>query len=244
MSTRTFALVFALALAAPAALRAQQVELKTPDQKAIYAIGTGTARSLATFNITPEEFKYFLAGLQEQYGKKARLDIGEREVAENVERFRRDRIQAAMEREDKESKKFLAAAAKEKGAKKLAGGVVFFELKAGQGAQAKTSDRVRILYKGTLRDGTMFDGISDPKNAAEFDLGLVIPCWQQAIAEMKPGGKARFLCPSDTAYGNRGAAPLIDPYAALQFEVELLEVLEPAPATLTVPGGDKPKPAK
>src|SRR5687767_6328246 len=137
MSTRTFALTLALALAAPAALHAQQVELKTADQKALYAIGTGEARTLQDLNVTPEE-----------------------------------------------SKKFVAAAAKEKGAKKLEGGVVFLELKAGEGAQAKDTDRVRILYKGTLRNGTPFDAVLDPSKAAEFDLGLMIPCWQQAIAQM------------------------------------------------------------
>jgi FKBP-type peptidyl-prolyl cis-trans isomerase FkpA len=244
MSTRTFALTLALALAAPAALHAQQVELKTADQKALYAIGTGEARTLQDLNVTPEELKYFIAGLQEQYGKKARLDLGDREVAANVERFRRDRIQAAMEREDKESKKFVAAAAKEKGAKKLEGGVVFLELKAGEGAQAKDTDRVRILYKGTLRNGTPFDAVLDPSKAAEFDLGLMIPCWQQAIAQMRVGGKARFVCPSDTAYGNRGVAPIITPYAALQFEVELLEIVPQPPLVAPAPTSEKPKPKK
>lgn len=241
MSTRTLSLVLACALAAPGTLFAQEAQPKTPDQKALYAIGTGMARDLLKLKVTPEELRFLLSGIQDHYAKKAKVDLGEEEVAKNIQRFQRERTQAAMEEEDKASKKFLADAAKEKGAKKLPSGLVYTELKAGDGKQPQASDRVRVTYKGTLRDGTVFDESLDPKNAAEFQLGAVIPCWQQAIGQMKAGGKARFTCPSEMAYGNRGAAPLIDANAALQFEVELLEVLEEPPPTLTVPGGDKPK---
>ena len=237
-------LALVLALAAPASARAQNVEPKTPDQKALYAIGTGMARDLLKLKVTPEELRYLLSGIQDHYAKKASVDLGAEEVAKNIQRFQRERTQAAMQEEEKASKKFLADAAKEKGAKKLPSGLVYLELKAGEGKQPQNSDRVRVTYKGTLRDGTVFDEALDPKNAAEFQLGAVIPCWQQAIGQMKPGGKARFTCPSEMAYGDRGAAPLIDAYAALQFEVELLEVIGPEPGTLTVPGGDKPKTGK
>jgi FKBP-type peptidyl-prolyl cis-trans isomerase FkpA len=244
MSTRTFSFALVLALGAPAPLLAQEGEPKTPDQKALYAIGTGMARDLLKLKVTPDELRFLLAGIQDQYAKKARVDLGQAEVSKNVQRFQRERTQAAMQEEEKAAKKFLADAAKEKGAKKLPSGLVYLELKAGEGKQPQANDRVRVTYKGTLRDGTVFDQVSDPAQAAEFQLGAVIPCWQQAIGQMRPGGKARFTCPAEMAYGDRGAAPLIDAYAALQFEVELLGVVEPAPDTLTVPGGEKSKPAK
>ena len=239
MSTRISSLALALVLAAPVSSFAQNAEPKTPDQKALYATGTGMARDLLKLKVTPEELRFLLSGIQDHYAKKGRIDLGQEDVARNIQRFQRERTQTAMQEEDKASKKFLAEAAKEKGARKLSSGLVYVELKAGEGKQPQPSDRVRVTYKGTLRDGTVFDSVVDRSEAAEFQLGAVIPCWQQAIAEMKPGGKARFTCPSEMAYGDRGAAPLIDAYAALQFEVELLEILAPAPATVTVPGGEK-----
>ena len=51
---------------------------------------------------------------------------------------------------------------------------------------------------------------------------------------MKEGGKAELYCPSDLAYGDRGAPPKIPPGAVLKFEVELLEILKE---------GDDEKPA-
>jgi FKBP-type peptidyl-prolyl cis-trans isomerase FkpA len=241
MSIRTLSLAVALALVAPGPLRAQDAEPKSPDQKALYAIGTGMARDLMKLKVTPEELRFLLSGIQDHYAKKARIDLGQEEVSKNIQRFQRERTQAAMLEEEKAGKKFLADAAKEKGARKLSSGLVFLEIKAGDGKQPQPSDVVRVTYKGTLRDGTVFDSVLDASQAAEFQLGAVIPCWQQAIAEMKPGGRARFTCPHEMAYGDRGAAPLIDAYAALQFEVELLAIVEKPPATLTVPGGDAPK---
>jgi FKBP-type peptidyl-prolyl cis-trans isomerase FkpA len=202
------------------------------------------ARDLMKLKVTPEELRYLVSGIQDHYAKKASVNLGEEEVAKNIQRFQRERTQTALQEEDKASKKFLADAAKEKGAKKLQSGLVYLETKPGTGKQPEPSDQVRVTYKGTLRDGTVFDQVSDPSKAAEFQLGQVIPCWQEAIRQMKPGGKARFTCPSEMAYGDRGVAPLIEPYAVLQFEVELLEIVVPPPATVTVPGADKPKDKK
>jgi FKBP-type peptidyl-prolyl cis-trans isomerase len=41
---------------------------------------------------------------------------------------------------------------------------------------------------------------------------------------MQAGGEARFIIPSDLAYGKEGYSNIILPYSTLVFEVELLSV--------------------
>lgn len=121
-------------------------------------------------------------------------------------------------------KDFLDKAAKEKGAVKTDSGLVYFSLKEGTGASPKATDTVKVNYRGTLPDGKEFDSSYKRGVPAEFRLDKVIKCWTEGLQKMKPGGKARLVCPPTLAYGDAGAGELILPGATLVFEVELLEV--------------------
>jgi FKBP-type peptidyl-prolyl cis-trans isomerase len=134
------------------------------------------------------------------------------------------RAAATAAQEKKVGEEFLAKAAAEPGAKKLAGGTVIKELKAGTGSSPKATDTVKVHYTGTLTDGTVFDSSVKRGEPAEFGLNRVIKCWTEGVQAMKAGGKAKLVCPADIAYGDAGSPPLIKPGATLVFEVELLEV--------------------
>jgi FKBP-type peptidyl-prolyl cis-trans isomerase FkpA len=82
-----------------------------------------------------------------------------------------------------------------------------------------------VNYKGTLIDGTVFDESAKHGGPATFALNQVYKCWAEGVPMMKPGGKAKIYCSSDTAAGDRGQGA-VPGGAALIFEVELLEVLK------------------
>ena len=119
---------------------------------------------------------------------------------------------------------FLTQAAKEKGAVKLPSGVVYKELTAGKGASPKATDTVKVNYRGTLTTGEEFDSSYKRNAPASFPLDHVIPCWTEGVQKLKVGGKARLVCPSKTAYGERGAGRVIPPNSTLVFEIELLAI--------------------
>ena len=108
---------------------------------------------------------------------------------------------------------------------KLPSGVVVEHIKQGTGPQPTASDVVRVNYRGTLANGTVFDSSDKHGGPATFPLGQVIPCWTQGLQKMKVGGKAKLTCPAATAYGDRGVGP-IPPNSDLTFEVELIVIVQ------------------
>lgn len=106
----------------------------------------------------------------------------------------------------------------------LPSGVTVTHLKRGTGASPKASDTVTVHYRGTLENGTEFDSSFARNKPISFPLSRVIPCWTQGVQTLKVGGKAKLVCPADTAYGKRGMPGTIPPNSTLHFEVELLGI--------------------
>lgn len=108
-----------------------------------------------------------------------------------------------------------------------ASGMSYWEVKAGDGAQAKAGQVVSVHYTGWLKEnGLKFDSSRDRKTTFEFALGAgeVIPGWDEGVATMKVGGTSVFEIPANLAYGPKGAGDVIPPGATLIFDVELIGV--------------------
>lgn len=103
-------------------------------------------------------------------------------------------------------------------------GLVYEVLQEGTGESPKATDTVKVHYRGTFPDGKEFDSSYKRGEPTEFPLNRVIPCWTEGVQRMKPGGKAKLICPPAIAYGARGAGNVIPPNATLHFEVELVSV--------------------
>ena len=107
-----------------------------------------------------------------------------------------------------------------------ASGIVFESMVTGSGPAPKATDKVRVHYRGTFLDGREFDSSYKRGEPAEFELNRVIKCWTEAVQLMRPGGKARIMCPAAVAYGERGAGGgAIPPNTPLNFEIELLAIV-------------------
>ena len=137
--------------------------------------------------------------------------------------------QAAMAEKGKaaraEGEAFLAENAKKEGVVTLPSGLQYQVLTPGTGRKPKATDKVKCHYEGTLIDGTVFDSSYRRGEPAVFPLNGVIKGWTEGVQLMSEGAKYRFYIPFALAYGANGAGASIPPYAALIFDVELLEVL-------------------
>lgn len=200
----------------------------TEEQKTLYAIGQSVSRSLSVFDLSADEFRHVLNGLNDaQSGKTGIIDP----AAYNgkVQELAKSRRKMAGEKQIGAGKVFLENAAREKGAVKTASGMVYMSLNEGKGESPKAADIVKVNYRGTLIDGKEFDSSYKRGRPLEFKLDNVIKCWTEGVQKMKPGGKAKLVCPPELAYGENGVGELILPGATLAFEVELLDV-KPAAA--------------
>ena len=210
-----------VALASPALAK----EPKTEDEKMLYYIGIVMSRNFAQLALSREESEMVVQGLQDALADKA-MELDEATYRPKLEAFAKGRAEAALEQEKARSKEFLAEAGKAKGAKTTDSGLIFTEIKAGNGDSPAPTDTVKVHYHGTLRDGTVFDSSVKRGQPFETALNRVIPCWTEGVQMMKPGAKAKLVCPPEIAYGDRGAPPVIQGGAVLTFEVELLEVVK------------------
>jgi len=216
--------VLILATAAPAAA-GDGPELKTEEQKTLYALGLAISRSLGPFNLSATDLEAVAAGLTDGSLHKApKVEL--ETYGPKIRQLQEVRAAAVAEAEKKASQAFLDQAAAEKGATKTPSGLILIVITPGTGASPKATDTVKVNYEGKLTDGTVFDSSVQRGEPVTFPLNKVIKCWTEAVQLMKVGGKSRLICPSDLAYGDRGAPPQIKPGATLVFEVELLGIVK------------------
>jgi len=143
-----------------------------------------------------------------------------------VEAFRtfegaREKREAEAKAKQKELLDKVAA-----GYEETASGLRYQILQKGEGKQATKGAMVSVHYKGQLLDGTVFDSSYKRKQPIDFAVGVgqVISGWDEGIQLLKVGDKARFVIPSNLAYGSSGAGGVIPPDATLIFDVELMNV--------------------
>lgn len=124
-----------------------------------------------------------------------------------------------------EGEQFLAEKAKEKDVKKLADGILYKVIEAGQGDQHCTAtDSVIVKYEGKLVNGTVFDSSEHaPGGTATLSLKQVIKGWQTALPQMPVGATWEIYLPYSQAYGEQGNGR-IPPYSALVFKITLVGI--------------------
>ena len=105
-------------------------------------------------------------------------------------------------------------------------GLQYLVMEPGEGDNPVAADSVEVHYEGRLIDGSVFDSSFERGQTVTFGLTQVIPGWTEGLQLMKPGGKFKFIIPSELGYGEGGAGQMIGPNATLLFDVELIAVVK------------------
>jgi len=214
-----------------AAAKCEQIAgLPTEKDQVSYMIGMQMAKSLkpvkddVDVDTISKAIKTSLSGgkllLTEEQAQKIGESFSEKmqakQIAEMMAKAKKNAADAAA---------FLATNGKKPTVKTTATGLQYEVITEGKGAKPKPTDVVKVNYKGSLLDGTVFDDSSQHGGPATIPLPAVVPGWREGISLMPIGSKYRFWIPAALGYGEQGTpGGPIPPNATLVFEVELLGI--------------------
>ena len=199
--------------------------------KVSYALGLGIGRQLQdlcgedlNINDFTQAVRDLLTGnhlaIDEIEGQQLVIEFLQRRDAER--KSEQAKLGEAAKRAGEE---YLEKNAARSGVTVLPSGLQYEVVREGTGRKPKATDSVKCHYEGTFIDGTVFDSSRRRGEPAVFPLNGVIRGWTEGLQLMQEGAVYRFFIPYNLAYGENGAGASIPPYAALVFEVELIEVL-------------------
>jgi FKBP-type peptidyl-prolyl cis-trans isomerase FklB len=223
--------------------------LKTPKDKASYAVGLNVGRNLGAQlhqqsveldqAILLRGMKDALAGgkmlLTDDEVKAALMQLQTEVRSRQQEKMKveQEKMKVAAEGNKKEGAEFLEANKTKEGVVTLPSGLQYKILTEGTGSKPTATDTVVCNYRGTLISGTEFDSSYKRGQPASFPVNGVIKGWTEALQLMPVGSKWQLFIPSDLGYGDGGSGPVIGPGATLIFEVELLSIQDKAKAEVT-----------
>ena len=199
--------------------------------KVSYALGLGIGNQLLQMGAAELNIDDFATAIKDVLAGNE-LKVSNREAQTIVQDFfkeKEEKLQAERQEKGKAAREagenYLAENAKKEGVVALPSGLQYQVIKEGNGKKPKATDKVKCHYEGFLIDGTVFDSSVQRGESAVFGLQQVIAGWTEGLQLMQEGAKYRFFIPYLLAYGEGGAGAAIPPYAALIFDVELIEVI-------------------
>ncbi len=209
-------------------------ELKSVKDKLSYSMGVDMGTYL---NGIGEELDYdrLVLGLQDGFkGTKPQLSREEmqgvqQEFAEKMKGKQEAQLKAMQAENKKIGQAYLDENKAKKGVVVTKSGLQYEVIKEGTGAKPTAADTVKVHYKGTTVDGTVFDDSNTRGEPAVFGVTQVIPGWSEVLQLMKEGASYRVAIPASLAYGEQGVPPMIEPNSVLLFDVDLISI-EKAPA--------------
>ena len=229
--TVLFGLV-SLPLMLNAADSAADMPLETNKDKVSYSIGLDLGKYLTNMK-GKIDYEILKKGIDDGF-TEAEPKLSQEEMTSAQEEFAAV-LQAEQEAQLEEMKEknsaagqaFLEENMKKEGVVTTDSGLQYEVLVAGDGEKPTPEDTVKVDYVGTLIDGTEFDSSITRGEPVTFPVGQVIPGWTEVLQLMPIGSKYRVTLPTNLAYGEAGAPPVIEPNSVLVFEIELLGIEEP-----------------
>jgi len=209
---------------------AQNVELKTFNDSASYAIGRDIFRNWEQQQLGIDAR---IAGQALIDAANAQSRLNDQQAFPLLQRFQKEFERRQMEQEASKNpvareniekgEQFMKEISNNKSVYTTKSGLKYRKVKEGNGKHPVATDKVKVHYTGTLIDGKKFDSSIDRGEPLTFPLNQVIPGWTEGLQLMDEGSKYILYIPYNLGYGTRDMGD-IPAGSTLIFEVELLEI--------------------
>ncbi|MBE0676700.1 MAG: FKBP-type peptidyl-prolyl cis-trans isomerase [Bacteroidales bacterium] len=201
-------------------------KLSTKEDSLAYAFGVSTffAMQLDSFEIDPKLMAKGMIDSKE--GKNIMDDNAARGfIMVYFEEKQQAEMEAMYKDVREEGQKFLEENKTKEGIITTESGLQYQVITMGTGPKPTADNVVKVHYHGTLLDGQVFDSSVERGEPIDLPVTGVIPGWVEALQLMPVGSKFKLYIPYELAYGASGAGGVIPPFAALIFDVELIEIV-------------------
>ena len=207
--------------------------LDTLEQRLSYILGQNAANQMGELELKLDSDAFKLAIEEFALADDKKRSLSEEEIVSTIKEAQKqsaekqqEKVAAVSDVNIKAGTEYREANAKKEGVVTTKSGLQYKEIKAGKGEIPKSTDKVKVHYKGTLISGKVFDSSYDRGEPATFPVTGVIKGWIEALQLMNVGDKFQLTIPPDIAYGARGTGSDIGPNTTLLFDVELLEIMK------------------
>lgn len=189
-----------------------------------YCVGLSLGSSLAEQDLQELDVQSVATAIEDIFSN-AQPRFSAEEANQIIQQFLRRKNEERFAVNLEEGKKFLAENANRPEVTVTDSGLQYEVLADGDGEKPGAGNTVTVHYHGTLIDGTVFDSSVQRGNPATFGVQQVIAGWTEALQLMNKGAKYKLYIPQNLAYGtNPHPGGAIQPYMALIFEVELIDI--------------------
>ncbi len=203
--------------------------LKTKNDSVSYWIGLVFANNLKNDGFESPNLNVITRAFDDVFSEKEALfepHVAENSLRQYYQELQESQLLDQYKENKYEGELFLEENKNKEGVVTLPSGLQYKILKEGDGPKPELTDIVRVHYKGSFVNGSVFEDSNDG-DPAVFGVNRVIPGWTEALQLMNVGSKWKLFIPQELAYGAnvRPGSP-IHPFSALIFEVELLGIEE------------------
>lgn len=202
----------------------KNIRMQELKDKVSYAVGLSIAESLKSQQLDGLNLDLLKDGIQDIFEQRE-LKINPQEANGLIQSYLEEANSAAFGENKENGIAFLEENKNKDGISSTESGLQYEIIQEGTGNKPSATDTVTVHYHGTLIDGTVFDSSTERGTPASFGVNQVIPGWTEALQLMSVGSKFRLYIPQELAYGaNPHPGGPIQPYSALIFDVELIEI--------------------